>query len=232
MRVFIAEDNPVELGYFKKLLSHENDITIVGEATDGYRALSLINQLKPDVVFLDINLPGLSGVEIGKTIDKNIKIVFITAHHDYALVAFDIGSVDYILKPIDEERFRITLNRLRKLWVIIGNEKMPIKIGSETIFVDICNITLIEKLKGLKKVAIYTTDSIFNTNLNLNSVEPKLSKLGFVRTHKSFLVNINRVDKMLPWGDKSYLIKLTGINKDVLVSRKYAPMFKSLLFSK
>lgn len=229
MRVFIAEDNELELSYFKNMISREVDLMVVGQATEGNEALKLINSLKPDVVFLDITMPGLSGIEIGNMIDKSIKVVFITAYQDYAVDAFKLGSVDYILKPIDEDRFRITLDRLRKSWGKIENEKLPIKVGTETIFVDTNDIILIEKIKGLKKVVVYTYNSSYVTRFNLSSLEHKLGKFGLVRTHKSFLVNINKIEKILPWGDKSYLVKLHGIKKDVLISRKYAPVIKSLL---
>lgn len=174
-------------------------------------------------------MPGISGVEISKLIDPNIAVVFITAHHDFAIEAFKIGTVDYILKPIDEERFQITLSRLRQSLMTQKRDKIPVKVGSETIFLNIDDIILIEKQKGLKKVAFYTNEKIYKSNLSLNILESKLSALGFIRTHKSFLVNIRRVEKVLPWGHSSYLIKLEGTKKDVIISRKYAPTVKLLL---
>ncbi|AGL01890.1 LytR/AlgR family response regulator transcription factor [Desulfoscipio gibsoniae] len=226
MRVLIAEDNPIELSYLKKLLSYETGFTVIGEAYDGDTAIKQINILKPDVVFLDIQMPSVSGVEVSKAIDQNIKIVFITAHHDHAVEAFEIGSVDYVLKPIDEERFQLTLKRLRQLCMPKKKDMLPIKVGSEIIFLDTDEILLIEKQKGLKKVTIYTNNNIYNSNISLNSLEFKLGKSGFVRIHKSFLVNINKIKKILPWGNKTYLVKLEGTSKEVFISRKYAPMVK------
>jgi len=226
VKVLIAEDNPIELSYLKKLLANETGFTVIGEAYDGDTAINQINTLKPDLVFLDIQMPGVSGVEVSKAIDQNIKIVFITAHHDYAVEAFEIGSVDYLLKPVDEERFQLTLKRLRQLWMPKKKDILPIKVGRETIILDTDEIILIEKQKGIKKVAIYTNKDFYNTNISLDSLEYKLGKSGFVRTHKSFLVNINKIKKILPWGDKSYLAKLEGTSKDIFISRKYASTVK------
>lgn len=231
MKVFIAEDNELELTYFNNMISKETDLTVVGQATEGNKALKLINLLKPDVVFLDIAMPGLSGIEISKTIDKNIKVVFITAHNEYAVDAFEIGAFDYILKPIDEERFQISLKRLRESWGLSGMEKLPIKVDNETVFLDINDIILIEKIKGLRKVAIDTRKASFITKNNLNILESKLNKFGFIRTHKSFIVNPNKIEKLIPFGDKSYLVKLSGTTKNVILSRKYASEIKHLLIN-
>jgi len=175
VKVLIAEDNPIELSYLKKLLANETGFTVIGEAYDGDTAINQINTLKPDLVFLDIQMPGVSGVEVSKAIDQNIKIVFITAHHDYAVEAFEIGSVDYLLKPVDEERFQLTLKRLRQLWMPKKKDILPIKVGRETIILDTDEIILIEKQKGIKKVAIYTNKDFYNTNISLDSqVSPDL----------------------------------------------------------
>jgi len=98
VRVFVAEDNPSEMKHLRQLLAGEADLIIVGEAYDGDKALKLINELKPEVAFLDITMPGISGMELAGIIDQSVQVVFITAHHDYAVKAFELGSVDYILK--------------------------------------------------------------------------------------------------------------------------------------
>lgn len=181
------------------------------------------------MVFLDIQMPGISGIEVSKAINPDIKIVFVTAHQDYAIEAFKIGSTDFILKPVDEKRFQITLDRLRQLWTTKMKDTLPIRVSGETIILDINDVILIEKQKGLKKVAIYTSKASYKTNLSLNSLEFKLGKFGFIRTHKSFLVNINKIERVLPWENKSYVVKLEGTSKEVFISRKYAPTVKTAI---
>lgn len=231
MRVIIAEDNPIEMDYLKKLLTHDTDITIIGEALDGKKALELINSLKPDVVFLDISMPGISGVEIARIIDPQIKIVFITAHQEFAIEAFEVGSTDYLVKPIERKRLLKTLNRIRKLWFNKSKDMLPIKVNNETVLIESDEIIFIEKQQGKKKVVIYTYDNYYIVNITLNNLESRLGQSGIVRTHKSFLVNINKIVRILPWGDKSYLAKIHGTQKEVIISRKYAPKVKSFIKS-
>ena len=115
MRIVIADDNKLEIQILKRILKNESDISIVGEASDGNNALQLILKFNPDAAFLDISMPGLTGIDVAQELKKrNVAVVFITAHHDYALDAFELGSVDYILKPITPERVTKTLGRLRR----------------------------------------------------------------------------------------------------------------------
>jgi len=229
VRVFVAEDNPSEMKHLRQLLAREADLIIVGEANDGDEALELINKLKPEVVLLDITMPGISGIRLAGMIDQSIQVVFITARHDYAIDAFELGSVDYILKPVDQERLSKTLNRIRRSKAGALNETLTISVKNETIILNIRDLIFIEKQQGHKQIIIYTHDNQFVVKLPLNNLESRLARFGFVRTHKSFLVNINKLERILPWGHKSYLAKLNGTQKEVLISRKYAPTVKALI---
>jgi len=248
VRVFVAEDNLSEMKHLRQLLAGEADLDIVGEAYDGDKALKLINELKPEVAFLDITMPGISGMELAGMIDQSVQVVFITAHHDYAINAFELGSVDYILKPVDQERLSNTLHRIRRSKACALNETLTVSVKNEAIILNIRDIIFIEKQQGHKQIIIYTYDNqlfvnlplnnlesrlarfgFVRTNLPLNNLESRLARFGFVRTHKSFLVNINKLERILPWGHKSYLAKLNGTQKEVLISRKYAPTVKALI---
>ena len=229
MRVLVAEDNPSEMKHLRELLTGEADISIVGEAYDGDKALELINELRPEVAFLDITMPGITGIELAGMIDQSVQVVFITAHYDYANNAFEVGSVDYILKPVDRERLGKTLHRIRRAKAGALNETLTISAKNEVIILNIRDIILVEKQQGYKELIIYTHDNQFAVNLTLNNLESRLARYGFVRTHKSFLVNINKLKRILPWGHRSYLAKLYGTQKEVLISRKYAPAVKALI---
>jgi len=229
VRVFVAEDNPSEMKHLRQLLAGEADLIIVGEAYDGDKALELINELKPEVAFLDITMPGISGMELAGMTDQSVQVVFITAHHDYAINAFELGSVDYILKPVDRERLGKTLRRIRRSMAGALYETLTVSVKNEAIILNIRDIIFIEKQQGHKQIIIYTHDNQLFVNLPLNNLESRLARFGFVRTHKSFLVNINKLERILPWGHKSYLAKLNGTQKEVLISRKYAPTVKALI---
>ncbi|MBM7854677.1 two-component system response regulator LytT [Desulfohalotomaculum tongense] len=230
MKIILADDNPREMAYIKNLLNNEKDIKIIGEAVNGRDALEKINKYNPDAAFLDITMPGITGLDVAKKVGNKLVIVFITAHNNYAVDAFDIGSVDYLLKPIEEKRFKITLQRIRK-WLANNNhvQRLPIKIKGETILLKSSEIIFLEKEPLSKKVIIHTKEKKYKINGTLSDYAVKLKDAGFVRSHKSFIINTKKVTKMIPWGDKSYLAVMNGTKEEVLISRNYAPVVKSMI---
>jgi len=233
MRVLVAEDNPNELNFIKELLLQDKDVEIIGEANNGLEALNLFAKKKPDVAFLDISMPGLSGMELAKKINQKAIIVFITAHNEFAVDAFTLGSLDYVLKPIDPERFNITLRRLKKtIFQKKGgySSKFTVNIKGSLMPIDISKIIYIEKVPLLKKIQIYLDN---NQELrvygSLEKYEQKLKEHGFVRCHKSYIINMIKVEKVFPWGNNTYLAKLLGLKKEILVSRHYAATVKLLM---
>ena len=231
MRAIIVEDNPIELKHIRNLLEKFNGIDVIAEVLDSQVALSMIKKLKPHVVFLDISMPGICGLELARKLKGKVVIVFITAHYDLALKAFEVGSTDYIVKPIDVERLKVTIDRISKL-LINGNKdnkNISLTINGKIILIDVDKILFIEKVPILKKITIHTENKDYIISENLNVIEKKLLGCGFMRSHKSFIININKIESMIPWGDKSYLAKMLGTKKDVLISRKYAPIIKSMI---
>lgn len=228
MRVVIVEDNLIEALYIRSLLLQENDIKIVGEADNGIKALELISRTKPDLVFLDISIPGLSGIDVASKISEDTKIIFITASADFAIDAFLIGSVDYILKPIGRERLIISLNRARKAHAKIISNTISINNKGKITILDINKILFIEKELGSKQVIIHTANDQYKWSGTLKILEERLKANGFIRTHKAYIVNMSKIKAMIPYGDKSYLAIFHGTTKEVHISRKYAPHIKSL----
>lgn len=231
MRVIIAEDNLTELNYFKRLLEKENNINIIGEAHDGEDALALLLKLKPDVAFLDISMPGLTGMEISESLDGKIFVVFITAHNDFALDAFNAGTFDYLLKPVDPKRLKLTIKRLKRILSLkhASPGKITVNIKGALVLLDVAKILFLEKAPLLKKIIIHMEDKEYKVSGTLDKFEDKLKHYGFARSHKAFIININKVDRLIPWGDNSYLVKLFGTKKEVIVSRHFAPLVKSLI---
>ncbi|MCL6561157.1 MAG: LytTR family DNA-binding domain-containing protein [Firmicutes bacterium] len=231
MRVIIAEDNSTELNYFKRLLEKENDVHIIGEAHDGQDALELLLKLKPDAAFLDISMPGLTGMELAERLDGKVFVVFITAHNDFALDAFNAGTLDYLLKPVDPQRLKLTIKRLKRMlsFKYTRSGKITVNIKGTLVRLDINEILYLEKIPLVKKIIIHMKDKEYKVSGTLDKFEDKLNNYGFARSHKSFIININKVDRLIPWGDSSYLIKLFGTKKEVMVSRHFAPLIKSLI---
>jgi len=230
MKVIIADDDQAELKYLKSILNKEKDIELVGDAVDGKATLKLISDIKPEVAFLDISMPSLNGIEVAGRLLDDIIYVFITAHDNYALEAFQVGAIDYILKPININRVRKSLDRIRKLLPIQQTcNKITFNKGGTISSVEINKIIFIEKAPGVKKLNIFTRDQQdYMVSGKLNEYERKLKAYGFARSHKSFIINVNKIEQLIPWGDKSYLAIMENSKKEVLVSRKYAPLVKSM----
>lgn len=231
MRVIIAEDNPIELSYIRNLISKDNDITIVGEANDGVEAINLITKIKPDVAFLDISMPVKSGLEVAKELNENICVVFITGHSDFALEAFNVGSIDYILKPIEPERIIRTITRIKRFrYDKNTTQKIAVNIKNEVIFLNVNKIIYLEKMPLVKKILFGMENqqelTVFGA---LDSFERSLACYNFVRTHKSFIINLNKVNRIIPCGDNTYIAKFSGTEKEVLVSRHYSASVKDML---
>jgi len=229
VRVVIADDNHTELRYIKQLLSQEKDVEIISEVYNGPDAWKAISKYNPDVAFLDITMPGMSGMALAKRIRETVFTVFITAHSEFALDAFEIGSVDYLLKPVSPERLELTLKRIRKRLATKQSLKISVNIKGEIVSIVVDQIVFIETVPFYKKVSICTTKGKYTVSSKLASFEEKLKHWGFARCHKSFIVNVNRVKRLIPSGDKTYIAVMHGSDREVLVSRKYAPVIKSML---
>jgi len=242
LKILIADDNLGSRLLVRDYLSKVEGIEIAGEAASGDEALSLAKKLRPDVIFLDVDMPGQNGIEVARElidIFPDIYIVFITAYPDYALEAFELYSFDYILKPIDEERVVKTINRIGErskgqeaelaglLKAFTKPNRLSIKKGHEFIFIDIEDVIFIEK--NNKKTIIHTVKGHHDTYETLNDIEKRLQGKTFFRSHKSYLINLKMVDRIIPWANGSYLIKFRNTNSDAILSRSQAKMLPEVL---
>lgn len=242
----IVEDEAPAIEEIKFNLSKYNDVTIKGCATNYIDALSKIEKENFDAVFLDINIPGGSGIDLGRLIKKKnekIDIIFITAYDEYAIKAFEYNALDYILKPIDEKRFNETVNRLRDSFkrknsdIYFINEKIeevmkkvlkerekaiPCEVNGKIILINIDDIIYFSIEK--ENTIIKTFNSTYETKFTLNELE---DMTGFLRTHRSFLVNPNKVKEIHPWFNGTYkMIMKDNNNSEIPVSRSKARYVK------
>lgn len=242
IRVIIAEDNPDNRNYLRKILDEQPDIEILGEVDDGSALVSLANSLHPQVIFVDIEMSGMDGMTAVKTLlekHEDMFVVFVTGHIDFAIDAFEISSFDYILKPYTAERIQKCLEKIRSkidarefdfqrlARLIKSTEKLYIKCGHELHFIDTASIYYIEKEK--KKTVINTVGNKYETNESINDLEQKLDASIFFRSHKSYLINLKMVEKVIPWGSESYLVKFLNYNGDALMSRAKVKLLHDLL---
>ena len=248
MKAIIVEDEfPArkELRYF---VENNTDIDIVGEFDNGLDVLSFIQENNVDAIFLDINIPKLDGMLLAKTInkfEKKPKIVFITAYENYAVEAFNLDIFDYILKPYSEERIISMLHKLqnacnsdnklenkgKKETKNSVSNKVSNKISlwkdSKIYIVDIDDIYYCEAKE--RYTYIYTKDEEYHIRECISDVEKMINSDNFFKCHRSYLVNLLKVEEVIPWFNNTYLLKLNDEKYEITVSRSKVKRFKELM---
>lgn len=247
-KVLIVEDERLAANAVKRLLERDPEVELAGMARDGTAAVSLIRRLRPDIVFLDIQIPELDGFgvirEIG--VDNMPVIVFVTAYDRYTLQAFEVHAVDYLLKPFEEDRFFAALRwakrelrlyeraqprRLTHLMEGVAKQakrRLPIKSAGRILFVDVESIDYLEAAGNY--VLLHAGDQEYRTRETMNAFEERLSKTEFVRIHRSAIVNRRRVRELRPWFTGEYAVIMTS-GKELTLTRSYRDRLPLLLVS-
>ncbi|MEH7083991.1 LytTR family transcriptional regulator DNA-binding domain-containing protein [Neobacillus drentensis] len=245
LKAFVVDDEPLARDELAYLLKRSKQIEIVGQSDCVESALEKINNLDLDVIFLDIQLADESGIEIAAHInrlDHPPFIVFATAFDEYALQAFELNAVDYILKPFEEKRVLQTIEKLYKLIEghkqaipflnqrhNFGNErpeKLAITIDEKIVIVNISDILYIGTNEGKTVIAIENTK--YSVSDSLVTFERKLQHSPIIRVHRAYLVNVDAIVEIEPWFNSTYNIIMKDGEK-VPVSRTYTKELKQLL---
>lgn len=201
MRALIVDDEPLARDGLRMLLAEYADIQLVGEAGNGAEALELVETLQPDLMFVDVQMPGMSGLELASSLPENLTpaIVFVTAYDEFALRAFDVHALDYVLKPIDEQRFAEAVRRARvqhelgarRIKAIAEHPtKLTIRDGDAVVFVRVDDIDWIEAADYY--VEIHTADRSYLMRETMQRLAAMLDE-RFLRIHRSRLINRERV---------------------------------------
>lgn len=242
LKAYIVDDELLARDELKYLLIRSKQVDVLGESDCIEDATADIFELKPDLVFLDIELAEESGLELAKQLE-NVNpapaIVFATAYDEFALMAFELNAVDYILKPFDEERIGKTLEKIKKIQKI-GDQDLPIYspvknnhngkfavlVDERIILLTNADIVYLESSEG--KCTIETMNQKYKVSEALVGLEKKLTDSKFLRVHRSFIVNIDHIVEIEPWFNSTYnLIMKNGSN--VPVSRTYVKGIKQIL---
>jgi two-component system LytT family response regulator len=240
-KVIIIDDESAGRKLIKEYIQVYPDFVVLAEANNGVDAVRLINEYKPDLVFLDIQMPGLTGFEVLTHLEEIPQIIFSTAYDEYALQAFEVHAVDYLLKPYTKERFKRALERsfkrnridaLRPLTESLLTkdkaypEKILVKTRNKLITVATANIIRIEAYGDYSR--LITTGVTYLSNFGISELEQKLDPGTFLRVHRSSVINfscISEVDKY----SNSYEITMTNSDK-VRVSRSYMKTLEKLIY--
>ena len=236
IRIAIADDDAGMRMVVRKLIERADDYALVGEAENGEELLALFEKTRPEVVFMDVEMPGMSGVECARLIqDKNPKtiMVFVTAHEEYMADAFEVYAFDYLLKPFRLERAMHTLDlirqRLRESAGAQDAPQKPVRFNAPArimlqhregvSFVDLNDILLVQREE--RATVVYVADGgRFVTGDTLGEMEERLPEGMFFRTHKSYIVNINHIESISPYGRWTYIVKLRGTKQDALITHE------------
>lgn len=240
-KVIIVDDEKAGRKLIKEYLTDFTDLILLGEANNGVDAVKIINEFQPDLVFLDIQMPGMTGFDVLTHLDEVPQIIFSTAYDDYALKAFEVHAVDYLLKPYTKERFTKAIEKLTQRNsqnateslannLLMNASKYPEKIlvqhQNKLVTIAVKNIIRIEAYGDYSK--IITNEQTFLSNFGISQLEEKLDETLFLRVHRSSIININKIKELDKYG-KSY--DVTMINEDVVrVSRGYMDVIKKLMY--
>ncbi|MEM9327060.1 MAG: LytTR family DNA-binding domain-containing protein [Bacteroidota bacterium] len=234
MKALIIDDERLARKELTKLLDDFKEIEIVGEAVNADDAKEKIASLQPELLFLDVQMPGKTGFDLLEELDAVPKVIFTTAHDDFALQAFDVNALDYLLKPVQSERLTEAINKVvsahtqpveeeapeRKLR---GEDQVFVKDGDKCWFVRLSDIRLFESDGNYIKVYFENFKPMIHKSLN--ALDEKLDDRSFFRASRKHIINLGWVESIETWFNGGLLVQLRGGEK-VEVSRRQAARFK------
>lgn len=235
---YIVDDEPLAIKVLKKKLENIAEIEIVGDSTRMNKAITDINNLKPDILFLDIQLTEGTGFDLLNKIDFNGKVIFITAYDEYAFRAFEVNALDYLLKPISDERLRYAIDKVNnnipnntidylqeplkykytdRIFVMDKNYIRFILLDTICVISAARDYTFIETIDGKKNIIMRS----------MNDWENRLPQEHFVRIHRSYIVNINHIEKIVRNSTSSAKVFIKNYPEPVSLSRTYYKNIKT-----
>ena len=246
IQTLIIDDEPLARQRIRDLLVNEKEIDVAGESGNGVEAVAMIHDKKPDLIFLDVQMPEMDGFQVVENIKPEMMphIIFVTAYDQYALRAFEVHALDYLLKPFDQDRFQKALDRAKKqiefqkdgdfsyrlkelLHEIKSDdtylERLIIKSEGRIFFVKTDEIDWIEAAGNYVTLHVGNEEHLMRDTMN--SMEKKLDPKKFFRVHRSKIVNFECIKEIKPWFNGEYLIVLND-DSQLTLSRKYRERLK------
>ncbi len=242
-KIIIIDDEPLARGLVQEYLESHKNFEVIAQCGDGFEGVKAITKHKPDLVFLDIQMPKINGFEMLELLDEMPSVIFTTAFDEFAIKAFEANAIDYLLKPFSKERFDVAIEKWRakrsdvhqkELAPILENtNKQPeeknrivVKNGSDIRIVPVNEIFYIEAYDDYVK--IFTKDSYFLKKKTMNYYEEILDPSVFFRTHRSFIINLQQLTRIEPLEKNTYLALLKN-GKKIPISRTGYSKLKEVL---
>jgi two-component system LytT family response regulator len=241
IRALVVDDEPLAREMIREMLATDSEVEVVGECGNGREAIEAIKTSTPDLVFLDVQMPELGGFEVLASLDPNTTpyVIFVTAYDQYAVRAFEVHALDYLLKPFDRERFEVawqrakaqikldrTSRRDQDIIALLEElkagprylERLVIKNGGRVFFMHVQDIYCIEAEGNY--VRVYDNQKGYLLRETISSLEEQLDPKQFLRIHRSAIVKIDRIKEMQPWFHGEYRIIMEN-GKQLALSRNY-----------
>ncbi len=236
MNVLIVDDEPIARQILREHLDGFSDVKIVGEAADGLSAVELIQTLNPDLVFLDLQMPELGGLAVAKNLrgKRMPLIIFVTAFEQHALEAFDAGAVDYLLKPVRQERLAAAIQKARPMLTVsampveakaqkLTTKRIVGRVGSDMHLLNPAEVVAFQA--DGETVVILTTSARYYAEHSLKALEDRIDPETFRRVHRKTIINTDHIRKISPLSSKRWLLKMSN-GLEVVVSKRLAGLIR------
>ncbi len=232
MRTILIDDEPLARDVVKHYLSNFPDVEVVAECSDGFEGIKAIAQHQPDFIFLDIQMPKISGFEMLELVEKPPAVIFTTAFDEYAIKAFEVNALDYLLKPIQSERLEEAINKFISPEVVVNNsqklglnDQVFVKDGEKCWFVKLANVPMFESEGNYVRVYFENNKPLILKSLN--NLANKLDENVFFRANRKYIINLNWVDTIENWFNGGLMVKLKTGDK-IEISRRQASRLKDM----
>ncbi len=239
-KALIIDDERLARNELKKLLSDFPEVDVIGEAANAKEGIEKIDSLMPDLIFLDIQMPGKTGFDMLQELDRAPHVIFTTAYDEFALKAFEVNALDYLMKPVEPKRLADALHKLQMAdekeiaasvaginrGMLSEHDQVFVKDGERCWFVKLADVRLFESVGNYAKVFFGTNKPLILKSLN--ALEDRLDEKIFFRANRKHIVNLRMIDKVEPFFNGGLLLDLKGGEK-IEVSRRQAVKFKEMM---
>ena len=236
-KAIIIDDERLARNELKKLLQEFPEVEVIGEAANANEGIEKIESLNPDLIFLDIQMPGKTGFDMLTQIERAPHVIFVTAYDEYALKAFEVNALDYLMKPVEPKRLADALLKVRQKdeeellsynnrGLLHENDQVFVKDGERCWFVKLSDVRLFESVGNYAKVFFGNNKPLILKSLN--ALEERLDDKVFFRANRKHIINLRMIDKIEPYFNGGLLLDLVGGEK-IEVSRRQAVKFKEMM---
>lgn len=237
LKVVLIDDERLARSELKRLLGEFPEVEVIGEAANAEEGIEKIETLNPDLIFLDIQMPGKTGFDMLTELEKAPDVIFVTAYDEYALKAFDVNALDYLMKPVEPKRLADAILKVKQKneeellsfnnrGMLSEHDQVFVKDGERCWFVKLSDVRLFESVGNYAKVFFGTNKPLILKSLN--ALEERLDDKVFFRANRKYIINLRMIEKIETYFNGGLLVDLIGGEK-VEVSRRQAVKFKEMM---